>query len=158
MWRVARFGARAAVLVIVSLMGACASTSATTTSTWISISPPVDGFALAVTAVDPVAGTPIFRGQPVTFTVTMNYALDSAPRGTIALVIQDEEGRSLAPRDAQVKHAIEKGGGTITLTDTVTIKHRAHRVVLFVVLFPEGVKSVDPAVIIRWPAIKAKKA
>src|SRR5215510_487359 len=88
---------------------------------WATILPPGKGYSLVITSLDPLAGTPIARGQPVTFTVTMNYVLESAPKGLIALVLQDENGRSLVPDHPQVKREIVKGSGTMTLTDTVTI-------------------------------------
>ena len=92
----------------------------------------------------------------MTFTVTMNYVLESAPKGLIALVIEDENDHSLVPGQPQVKHEIVKGSGTVTLTDTVTIKRPAKLVKMFVLLIPEGVKPIDPAVILRWPAVKSK--
>jgi hypothetical protein len=123
---------------------------------WVTIRPPSDGNSLTITALNPLAGTPIPREQPVTFTLTINYVLESAPKGRIVLAIQDEHTHHLVPKHPQVKHEIMKGTGTVTLTDTITIKHYAKTAQMFVVLFPEGAKSANESAILRWPIVRPK--
>ena len=132
-----------------------ASTSAANFE-WVTVRPLSDGNALAITALQPLAGTPIRRDRPVTFTLTINYVLESAPKGLIALVIQDEHTHRLVPDHPQLKHEIVKGSGTVTLTDTMTIKHYAKMAEMFVLLLPEGAKSANEGVILRWPIVRPK--
>ena len=148
------YGASATLAAL--FLASCGSASASKFE-WATVLPPGDGYSLTITALDPLAGTPIPRGQPVTFTVTMNYVLESDPKGLIALVMQDENHQPLVVGQPQAKHEIERGSGTVTLTDTVTIKHPAKLVEMFVVLIPGSKKPIDPAVILRWPTVKSKK-
>ena len=71
-------------------------------------------------------------------------------------MVQDEHTHHLVPDHPQLKHDIVKGSGTVTLSDTMTIKHYAKMAEMFVLLLPEGVKSANEAAKLRWPIVRAK--
>src|SRR5688572_25966494 len=67
------------------------------------------GQLLTYVAAEPRPQTVLTSGQAVEFKMTVDYRLESADRGTIALVIQDEAGRSLMVSEKDVSQPVHRG-------------------------------------------------
>ena len=122
---------------------------------WAFNAPPGDGYAIDLQAVDPLPGTPLLRGESVTFKVTLSYVLDIAPRGVIILVFQDEKNRSVPGDGTQTMSEVMKGKGSVTFTQTVVVPTKSKELRLFIPLVPDGLETTTGEVTLRYPIVKS---
>jgi len=81
--------------------------------------------SIRIVRIDPKEGAELVRGQRVTLTATVRYDLN-ADEGMVALVIQNEAGRSLT--DTLPAESVAGPSGEITLTGTFTVPGNATRI------------------------------
>jgi hypothetical protein len=75
---------------------------------------------LSIAALSPAAGTTLAPGGPVTFSATLDYALNSSSAATISLVAADQDGHVLNPDD-EVTTVVSQGVGSVNLSARVAI-------------------------------------
>lgn len=99
----------------------------------------------------PTPGTKVAVGQTVEFKITVSYQLSIADKGSIALVIQDENNKNLLAGTPQQRQSVNRGKGTITLTESFLVPSGSSEVRLFVPLIPEGMRHTDGELVLRYP-------
>lgn len=118
---------------------------------WVSNAPRGKGYSIDLIAIEPKPGTPLVRGSTVAFEVSVRYQLESAERGKIVLVLQDEANRSIARPHGQRTVAVSRGPGTLALVDSVVVPVDAQELRLFIPLVPDGLETTKGEVLIRYP-------
>ena len=81
---------------------------------------PVPANAISLVMSAPPGGTTLSGGQVVLFTATVSYELNNGASGEIRMHIQDQTGANIQSGVRPVV-TIGRGGGTVTLSDQVTI-------------------------------------
>ena len=138
-----------AALLLLALVG-CATAGTVRPSAGVRTVGGDPGYSVAYVGATPKPRSILAPGQTVAFNVTVEYRLESAQRGTLGLVIQDETGRSLTPERKQVSQQVERGAGRITFSDTVIVPPGVRGVQLFIPLFPELMNSSTGELVILY--------
>ena len=114
---------------------------------------------LMVTRNDREAGmeTPVAVGQTVEFKVTASYQLSIADKGSIILVIQDENNKNLLAGKPQISQSVDRGKGTVTLTQSFLVPMGRTEVRLFIPLVPKGLDHTDGELVMRYPVKRRLK-
>jgi hypothetical protein len=81
----------------------------------------------------------------------VSYQLSIADKGSIVLVIQDESNRNLLTAKPQQSQSVDRGKGTITLTESFLVPTGSSEVRLFVPLVPQGIEHTDGELVLRYP-------
>jgi hypothetical protein len=85
---------------------------------------PVVADSVTIVSIQPLPGTTLQAGAPVTFTATIGYDLETAPSGFVVIVIQDQASNNLSSTVPQPTVNVARGTGTVVLTDQVVIPTR----------------------------------
>ena len=115
-----------------------------------------DGYTIDLVTVEPAPGTPLAAGSTVEVKVTVSYSMTIAPRGSIALIAQDERDRPAVPDASPPFVAVKAGSGQVTLTQAIPIPKKARELRIFVPLMPEGLKETSGEVTIRYPIVRPR--
>ena len=109
--------------------------------------------SIRIVRLDPKEGIKLARGQRMTLTATVRYDL-SADQGRVALVIQDEAGKSLT--EASPAESVVGLSGEVSLTGTFTVPGTATRID---VLLPLYTSQTVPTTIVATAhyAVKLEK-
>jgi hypothetical protein len=100
----------------------------------------------------PVSGTTLQLGQTVAFSGKPSYFLASADSGTVVMVIQDQNNRTLQASSGQPTAVVARGSGDVTLTQTITLPADGITVVnVFFLLAPTGSTSTRASVRLSYP-------
>jgi len=118
---------------------------------WAFNAPRAEGYAIELVSAEPPPGTPLLRGASVPFKVTVRYALDVAPRGTVILVFQDESNKVVTGERGQTTVEVERGNGTVTLADKVVVPSDANELRLFIPIMPDGLATTTGEITLRYP-------
>jgi hypothetical protein len=118
---------------------------------WSFVNGTPEGYSVQLVSAVPAPGTQIFRGQALQFKVTIAYRLSIADTGSIVLVVQDENNKSLTGDQPQQSQIVEQGQGTVTLTQSFIVPAGGNEVRLFVPLVPNGVEHTSGELILRYP-------
>lgn len=111
-------------------------------------SPTIDSAVLET--VSPPAGTLLTAGSQVVIRGRIRYTLASTGSGTVVLVIQDQNGRSLVT-GPQPSASIARGGGTVELTYTLQIPATGvSSVDAIFPLFPSGARESVAAPSVKY--------
>jgi hypothetical protein len=89
-------------------------------------------------------------GQTVELKITVSYQLSVADTGSIFLVVQDETNKNLLGDRKPRSQAVNRGNGTITLTDSLVVPAGSNEVRLFIPLVPQGMTHTDGEVVVRY--------
>jgi hypothetical protein len=110
-------------------------------------SPTIDSVALET--ISPPTGNSLAAGSRVEFRGRVRYTLASASAGVVALVIQDQAGRSL--NGPQPNVSVSRGGGTVELTSTIQLPvSGVSSVDVIFPLFPSGARESAAAVSVSY--------
>ena len=121
---------------------------------WVFNAPRGEGYSIDLVSVEPAPATPLIAGSKVDFKVTVKYSLTVAKQGAVILVFQDDRNRSAKTDGQQVVQPAAGPGGTLTLSDSITIPRGASELRLFVPLVPDGISTTTGEITIRWPISK----
>jgi hypothetical protein len=100
--------------------------------------------SISLVSVAPASGTRLVPGAAASFTAVVDYQLHSqsllgGDRGTIALDVEDQDGRLL---DAEVRKTVDHGQGSTSLSDRVTLPaNGVSQVKLVVALIPDAIDA-----------------
>jgi hypothetical protein len=126
----------AALLILLCACGGGSPAAPPTTPPPTTTPPAAD--TLSVAAVTPAQGTVLILDDPISFNVTVSYALNSAASGRITLAVQDETGRTLQG-GAQPSVAVTRGAAMGSISDRVSLPARGiTRVDVILSLVPDG--------------------
>ena len=109
-----------------------------------------NGYSIALVSASPAPGTIVGVGQTVEFKITVSYQLSVANKGSILLVVQDETNKNLLGDRKQQSKSVNRGKGTVTLTDSFVVPAGSSEVRLFIPLVPEGMTNTDGEVVVSY--------
>ena len=135
------------VLICLAAAGCGGSSAAPTTPATTA----VDAVS-SVINVFPAPGTPLQPGQTVTLSGTPGYTLASADLGTMVMVIQDQNDRSLEVSGVQPTVVVRRGTADTTISETITLPASGVTAVnVFFVLAPAGATTTKASVRLSYP-------
>jgi hypothetical protein len=147
------------VLFVVFLAVFAASVSvADAALPWSFVNGSAKGYSIQLVSASPVPGTKVAVGQTVEFRITVSYQLSIAAKGSIVLVVQDENNKNLLQGKPQQSQLVDRGKGKITLTESFTVPPQANEVRLFVPLVPQGLEDTDGELVLRYPVSNEVKS
>lgn len=141
----------AGLLAIQALAFSQAAVGEEQANPWAFNAPRADGYTIDLVSAEPPPGTPLLRGASVFFKITVKYALDIAPHGTVILVFQDESNEVVTGEREQTTVEVEKGNGTVTLADEVVVPSDANELRLFIPIMPDGLTTTTGEITLRYP-------
>ncbi len=104
------------LMLCAALLGACSGDDDNSPTEPL---PTID--SIAIETITPAAGTALRKGQEVTFTAFVRYTVGTAATGRMSMVIQNQANQTIPPPGGQANANLIRGGGTVTLTNRVTI-------------------------------------
>jgi hypothetical protein len=106
--------------------------------------------AMSLVGITPAQGTVLILDDPVSFSATVSYSLNSAASGRITLAVQDEAGRVLQG-GAPPSVSIQRGSATATVAGGVNLPARGiTRVDVVLSLLPEGATTATARVTVSY--------
>lgn len=145
------------VLGLILMAFASAASSAETAMPWAFVNGSAKGYSIKLESASPAPGSPVTVGQTVEFKVTVSYQLSIADKGLIAIVVQDEADKNLLPDKKQPRQSVDRGKGTVTLTESLVVSAGINEVRLFIPLVPSGITHTDGELVIRYPVTDPKR-
>jgi len=139
------------LFVFVLLAFACLSNAADAPLPWAFVNGSAKGYSIKLESALPAPGTPVANGQTVEFKITVSYQLSAADKGSILMVVQDETNKNLLGDRKQQSQSVDRGKGTITLTDSLVVPEGGKEIRLFIPLVPAGLISTSGELVIRYP-------
>jgi hypothetical protein len=130
---------------------ASVATAADTPLPWSFVNGSAKGYSIQLVSAFPAPGTKVAVGQTLEFKITVSYQLSIADKGSIVLVLQDENNKSLLTERPQQSQSVNRGKGTITLTQSFVVPSGSSEVRLFVPLVPQGIEHTDGELVLRYP-------
>ena len=121
---------------------------------WLFVNGSAKGYSIQLVSAFPVPGTKVAVGQTVEFKITVSYRLSIADRGSIVLVVQDENNKNLLADKPQQSQVVDRGKGTVTLTESFTVPIGSNEVRLFMPLVPQGLEHTEGELVLRYPVKK----
>jgi hypothetical protein len=107
--------------------------------------------SIALDSISPASTTTLTAGSRVTFTGHVRYTLGSASTGHVSIVIQDQSSNRLSTTVPQPIMAVTRGGGTVDLSDSITVPATGVTSVnVFFPLFPAGVTQTSTVQVVRY--------
>ena len=152
----ARLAPWVSYLVLGTLLALAGCDGETPTSPSLSTQHTVTEDTINVASITPVGGTRLRPGQEVTFEAMVSYELGTIDTGLIRMVIQDQTDSIIQaiPRDPLQDRTVERGSGTVSFSDVVTIPGSGvTEVNVFFPLFPAGATSTSTVAVVSFPVI-----
>lgn len=118
---------------------------------WSFVNGSAEGYSIQLVTAVPAPGTQIFAGQTLEFKVTIAYQLSIADTGSIVLVVQDENNKSLDGNQPQQTQPVKRGQGTVTLTQNFVVPTDTSEVRLFIPIMPKDVVHTSGELVLRYP-------
>jgi hypothetical protein len=118
---------------------------------WAFVNGSGNGYSIKLESASPAPGAPITVGQTVEFKVAVSYQLSIADKGSILLVIQDETDKNLLTDKKQQSQSVDRGKGTVMLTQSFVVPAGSNEVRLFIPLVPSGISHTSGELVIRYP-------
>jgi hypothetical protein len=108
---------------------------------------------ISLTSVTPADGTRVAPGSTLTVSGTVRYQLGSSSSGNILLVFEDQNGSPLldGPRQSV---PIQRGQGTVSISDTLVVPQLATGATEVAVLFavaPDGAIATNTIALVTYP-------
>jgi hypothetical protein len=125
---------------------------------WAFVNGSADGYSIKLESASPTAGTPITVGQTVELKIRVSYQLSIADKGAILLVIQDETDKNLLADKKRPSHSVDRGKGTVVLSESFVVPVASNEVRLFIPLVPAGISHTSGELVIRYPVADPKKS
>ena len=114
------------------------------------------GYSIALVSASPAPGTPVTVGQTVEFKITASYQLSIADNGAILMIVQDETDKNLLADKKPTSQSVNRGKGTVTLTESLIVPAGSNEVRLFIPLVPSGISHTSGELVIRYPVTDPK--
>jgi hypothetical protein len=118
---------------------------------WAFVNGSADGYSIKLDSASPAAGTPISVGQTVEFKIRVSYHLSMTGKGSILFLVQDETDKNLLADKKQSTQSVDRGKGTVTLTESLVVPAGSNEIRLFIPLVPSGVSHTSGELVIRYP-------
>jgi hypothetical protein len=112
------------------------------------------GYAIKLGSASPEPGSGVRVGQSVEFKVDLSFQLDVADEASIVLVFQDDDDKSLKPGSTQQHVDVKRGGGSVTLHDTLVVPEGVKEIRLFIPIVPKGMRKTSGELILRYPVVR----
>jgi hypothetical protein len=126
---------------------------------WAFVNGSAKGYSIKLESASPAPGAPITTvGQTVDFKVTVSYQLSIADKGSIFMVVQDETDKSLLTDKKQTSQSVDRGKGTVTLTESLVVPAGSDEIRLFIPLVPSGITHTTGELVIRYPVTDPKRS
>jgi hypothetical protein len=125
---------------------------------WAFVNGSADGYSIKLESASPTAGTPVTVGQTVELKIRVSYQLSIADKGAILLVIQDETDKNLLADNKQPSQSVDRGKGTVVLSESFVVPVASNEVRLFIPLVPSGISHTSGELVIRYPVADPKKS
>jgi hypothetical protein len=125
---------------------------------WSFVNGSARGYSIQLVSASPVPGTKVAVGQTVEFKVTVSYQLSIADKGSIVLVVQDENNKNLLAGKSQQSQSVDRGKGSVTLTESFVVPAGSEEVRLFIPLVPQGLEHTDGELVLRYPVSNEVKS
>jgi hypothetical protein len=123
---------------------------------WAFVNGLANGYSIKLESALPAPGTPVTVGQTVEFKITVSYQLSISDKGSILLVVQDETDKSLLTDKKQPSQSVNRGKGTVTLTESLVVPAGSNEVRFFIPLVPSGISHTSGELVIRYPVTDPK--
>lgn len=123
---------------------------------WAFVNGSANGYSIKLESASPAAGTPITVGQTVEFKIRVSYQLSIADKGSILFLVQDETDKNLLTDKKQQSPSVDRGKGTVTLTQSLVVPAGSNEVRLFIPLVPSGITHTSGELVIRYPVTDPK--
>jgi hypothetical protein len=118
---------------------------------WSFVNGSAKGYSIQLVSASPVPGSKVSAGQTVAFEVSVSYQLSIADKGAIVLYLEDANNQNLSPGKAQQSHIVNRGEGTLTITESFVVPTGPKEVRLFIPLVPRGLEHTDGELVLRYP-------
>ncbi len=118
---------------------------------WAFNAPRGEGYRIDLLSALPAPGTPLRAGSEVDFKVDVDYSMSVAKTGRIVLVFQVDGTGQIERELPQVSIDVTNESGSTNLGEKITIPAGAGQLWLYVPLVPDGMKSTQGQIIIRYP-------
>jgi hypothetical protein len=125
---------------------------------WSFVNGSAKGYSIQLLSASPLPGTRVAAGQTVEFKVTVTYQLSMADKGSIVLVVQDENNKDLLESKLQPSQIVDRGKGRATLTESFTVPTGIYEVRLFLPLVPQGLEHTEGELVLRYPVSNEVKS
>jgi hypothetical protein len=146
---------RIGVLTFIVLAYASLAKSADAPMPWELVNGSANGYSIKLESASPAAGTPMKAGQTVQFNIRVSYQLSIADKGSILLVIQDETDKHLLAGKTPPSQSVDRGKGSVVLTQSFVVPVGSNEVRLFIPLVPSGMSHTSGELVIRYPVTNA---
>jgi hypothetical protein len=123
---------------------------------WTFVNGAGEGYSIKLESASPSPGAPVAVGQTVEFKITVSYQLSVADKGSILMVVQDETDKNLLADGKQPRQSVNRGKGTVTLTESFVVPAGRNEVRLFIPLVPSGISHTSGELVIRYPVTDPK--
>ena len=123
---------------------------------WAFVNGSANGYSIKLESASPAAGTPITVGQTVEFKIRVSYQLSIADKGSILFLVQDETDKNLLTDKKQQSLSVDRGKGTVMLTQSFVAPAGSNEVRLFIPLVPSGITHTSGELVIRYPVTDPK--
>jgi hypothetical protein len=118
---------------------------------WAFVNGSAKGYSIQLVSAFPSPGTKVAVGQTVEFKITVSYVLSIADKGSIVLVVQDENNKNLLEDKPQQRQLVDHGKGKVTLTQSFKVPSGGNEVRLFMPLVPQGLEHTEGELVLRYP-------
>jgi hypothetical protein len=146
-------------LIAFALLALASSASATEAPMpWAFVNGSGKGYSIKLESASPAPGTPITVGQTVEFKIAVSYQLSIAEKGAILVIVQDETDKNLLADKNQPSQSVDRGKGTVTLTQSLVVPARSGEVRLFIPLVPSGISHTSGELVLRYPVTDPRKS
>jgi hypothetical protein len=137
---------------------ACSTIAADGPMPWAFVNGSAKGYSIKLVSASPAPGTSITVGQTAEFKVAVSYQLSIADKGSILMVVQDETDKNLLTDKKQQSQSVDRGKGTVTLTESLVVPATSNEVRLFIPLVPSGITHTSGELVIRYPVTDPRKS
>jgi hypothetical protein len=124
---------------------------------WAFVNGAANGYSIKLESASPAAGTPISVGQLVEFKIRVSFQLSIADKGSILFIAQDETDKSVIADRRQPSQSVDRGKGTVLLTESFVVPAGCNEIRLFIPLVPSGISHTSGELVIRYPVTDSTK-
>jgi hypothetical protein len=125
---------------------------------WALVNGSAKGYSIKLESASPPPGTPVTVGQTVEFKIAVSYQLSIADKGSILMVVQDETDKNLLAEKKPPSQSVNRGKGTMTLTESFIVPAGSNEVRLFIPLVPSGISHTSGELVIRYPVTDPRRS
>jgi hypothetical protein len=129
----------------------CFANGADAPMPWAFVNGSAKGYSIKLESASPAPGTPLTVGQTVELKIMASYKLSIADNGAILMIVQDETDKNLVANKKPTSQSVNRGNGTVTLTESFVVPAGSNEVRLFIPLVPSGLNHTSGELVVRYP-------